>query len=182
MATTTLETRSNPKSLKVGDRLSRVSYMEIVGKRGSSFSVKNEEGMTWTIAGSILQNEAYSASQYTEEREVNRTEMVEALESAGDSVFTVVFDKKISQKSIAAALAELDELPSKKTALNKLAKSMMAGEERTLVGYLASTEPKMGRSVVIDLEIPADKHRPRLVDHRTIKELILRNVRYTLKG
>lgn len=177
----TLETRSNPAQLKVGDRLSRVSYMEVVSKSGSSFRVKNEEGMTWTIAGSILQNEAYAAGQYTEEQEVNRTEMVEALESAGDSVFTVVFDKKTSQKSIVAALTAIDRLPSSKADINKLAKSMMAGEERTLVGYLASTEPKMGRSTVVDLEVDPSSHRLRLVDHRTIKELILRNVRYTLK-
>lgn len=178
----TLETRSVPSNLKVGDRLSRVSYMKILGKRGNSFSVENEEGMQWTIAGSILQNEAFSATQYTDEREVSRTEMVEALESAGDSVFTVVFDKKTSQKSIVAALSELDELPNKKTQLNKLAKAMMAGEERRLTGYLASTEPKMGRSTVVDLEIATTKHRLRLVDHRTVKELVLRNVRYTLKG
>ena len=177
----TLETRTNPNQLKTGDRLSRVSYMEIVSKSGNSFRVKNEEGMTWTIAGSILQNEAYAADQYTEEQEVSRTEMVEALESAGDSVFTVVFDKKTSQKSIVEALSDLNELPTKKTQLNKLAKSMMAGEERRLVGYLASTEPKMGRSTVVDLEVSPNNHRLRLVDHRTVKELILRNVRYTLK-
>lgn len=176
------ETRSDAKQLKVGDRLSRVSYMEVVGKTGSSIRVKNEEGMAWTIAASILENEAYTADQYTEQREVSRTEMVEALESAGESVFAVVFDKKISQKDIVQALQELDEIPDKKTQLNKLAKSLLAGEERRLVGYLASTEPKMGRSTVVDLEIPADRYRLRLVDHRTIKELILRNVRYILKG
>jgi len=177
----TLESRSNPQALKIGDRLSRVSYMEVVGKAGSTFRVKNEEGMVWSIAASILENEAYAASQYTEEREVSRTEMVEALESAGDSVFTVVFDKKTSQKSIVTALSALDELPDKKTQLNKLAKSILAGEERRLVGYLASTEPKMGRSTVVDLEVSTDQHRLRLVDHRTLKELVLRNVRYTLK-
>ena len=177
-----LETRSNPEALKAGDRLSRVSYMEVISKAGTSVRVRNEEGMIWTIAASILQNEAYAAGQYDEEREVSRTEMVEALESAGDSVFTVVFDKKISQKDIVSTLQELDEIPDKKTELNKLAKSMLAGSERRLVGYLASTEPKMGRSTVVDLEVPTNKHRLRLVDHRTVKELILRNVRYVLKG
>jgi hypothetical protein len=179
---TNLEVRSNPTQLKVGDRLSRVSYMEVVGRSGSNFTVKNEEGMEWSIAGSLLQNEAYCASQYTAEREVSRTEMIEALESAGDSVFTVVFDKKISQKDIVETLQALDSVPTKKTDLNKLAKSMLAGSERRMVGYLASTEPKMGRSTVVDLEVPATEHRLRLVDHRTVKELILRNVRYVLKA
>jgi len=160
--------------------------MKILGKRGNNFSVENEEGMTWTVAGSILQNEAFSATQFTKEREVSRTEMVEALESAGDSVFTVVFDKKVSQKSIAQEITDLqaDEegfQTMSKRDINKLAKTLLAGTERRLVGYLASTEPKMGRSTVVDLEIATDKHRLRLVDHRTIKELVLRNVRYTLK-
>ena len=179
---TNLETRSNPNQLKVGDRLSRISYMEVVEAGSRSLRVRNEEGMTWTIAASILENEAYAANQFTEVQEVSRTDMVHALESAGDSVFTVVFEKKTSQKSIVAALSALDSLPDRKAALNKLAKSMMAGEERTLVGYLTSTEPKMGRSVVVDLEISPDQHRLRLVDHRTIKSLTLRNIKYVLKS
>ena len=94
----------------------------------------------------------------------------------------MVFDKKISQKDIVDTLASLVEVPDKKTELNKLAKSMLAGSERRMVGYLTSTEPKMGRSTVVDLEQPTSSHRLRLVDHRTLKELILRNVRYVLKA
>ena len=66
----TLETRLDQAQLKVGDRLSRVSYMEIVSKSRGVFNVKNEEGLEWTIAGNILQNEAYAADQYTEERQL----------------------------------------------------------------------------------------------------------------
>ena len=177
-----METRTDVSRVQVGDRLSRISYVEVVGRTSTGLRIKNQEGLEWTIGRSIVENEMYSASQYNEEVEVSRTEMVEALESAGDSVFTVVFDKKTSQKSIVAALGELDELPSKRTALNKLAKSMMAGEERTLVGYLASTEPKMGRSTVVDLQIDPSQHQLRLVDHRTVKGLVLRNTKYVLKS
>lgn len=177
-----METRTNTSGLKVGDRLSRVSYMEVLSVGSRSSKVRNQEGMEWTIGNTIIENEAYTASQYSEEKEVSRTEMIEALESAGDSVFTVVFGKKVNQKDIVASLQGLDEIPTKKTDLNKFAKTLLAGTERRMVGYLASTEPKMGRSTVVDLEIPADKHQLRLVDHRTVKELILQNVRYVLKG
>lgn len=177
-----MEKRTNAHQLQAGDRLSRVSYVQVMGKSpNGGLRIQNQEGLVWTIDNSIVENEMYSASQYTEERTVSRTEMVEALEFAGDSIFTVVFDKKTNQKNITAALMGLEELPVKKAAANKLAKSMMTGQERKLVGYLCSTEPKMGRSIVVDLEIDSDKHNLRLVDHRTVKELILRNTRYVLK-
>jgi hypothetical protein len=52
------------------------------------------------------------------------------------------------------------------------------GEERTLRGRLQSHEPLMGRSYVEDLDIPKDQHRLRLVDHRTLKYLIVDGVKY----
>jgi hypothetical protein len=36
--------KCNVNELKVGDVLSRVSYMKIVGVKGGSFRVKNESG------------------------------------------------------------------------------------------------------------------------------------------
>lgn len=178
-----MEKRSDATTLKPGDRLSRVSYLEVERVFREDLyvkgrvQVKNQEGLVWTIDSNILENEAYSASQYSEEKEVNRTAMIEVLEGAGDTVFTVVFDKKTSQKSIVEALSELDSIPTTKKDLNKLAKSLLAGAERTMIGYLASTEQKMGRSTVFDLEAG----QLRLVDHRTVKELIVKNVKYTLK-
>jgi len=129
-----------------------------------------------------LKNKAYAASQYSSTLTVSRIELVEALENAGDSVFTVTFCKRVNQKDIVANFQALDKIPSSKTELNKIAKVLLAGTERTMVGYLDSTEPNMGRSKVVDLEVSAGKHQLRLVDHRTVKELILQDVRYVLKG
>lgn len=66
-------------------------------------------------------------------------------------------------------------------ALKNISKEAIAGEERTLVGYLLNVEPKMGRSVAIDLEVPFDRHRIRQIDHRTLNWLILKNVKYVVK-
>ena len=176
-----MEKRTNTKQLKVGDRLSRISYVQITGIRADGrLDLRNSEGLEWIITPDIVAHEMYSASQFTDTKKVSRTEMVEAMESAGDAIFTVVFDKKVSQKDVVETLQTLDTVPEKKTALNKLAKGMLSGSERTLVGFLASTEPKMGRSTCVDLEIGTG-YNLRLVDHRTVKELILRNVRYVLK-
>lgn len=48
-----------------------------------------------------------------------------------------------------------------------------------LIGHLVKSEQHMGRSLVIDLEAPAGNNF-RQVDHRTIKSIVLRNVRYVL--
>lgn len=55
------------------------------------------------------------------------------------------------------------------------------GEERVLRGRLVQPEPLLGRSQVEDLDIDRSKHRIRQVDHRTIKWLIVGNVKYTVK-
>ena len=55
------------------------------------------------------------------------------------------------------------------------------GEERTLRGRLLSTDDLRGRSQVEDLDQPAGK-RFRLVDHRTVKSLIVDGIKYEVKG
>jgi len=54
------------------------------------------------------------------------------------------------------------------------------GEERILRGRLMKPEPLLGRSHCEDLEIE-DGHKLRLVDHRTLKWMIVNGVKYTVK-
>ncbi len=54
------------------------------------------------------------------------------------------------------------------------------GEERVLRGRLITPEPLLGRSKVEDLDVTGG-HRMRLVDHRTIKHLIVDGVKYIVK-
>ena len=54
------------------------------------------------------------------------------------------------------------------------AKELLTGKESTVVGRLTKTEGKLGRSLVVG--IPANNFVS--VDHRTIKWLILKNVKY----
>lgn len=55
------------------------------------------------------------------------------------------------------------------------------GSERVLRGRLVDHEALLGRSRVEDLEQPAGD-RLRLVDHRTLKWLVVDGVKYELKG
>lgn len=54
------------------------------------------------------------------------------------------------------------------------------GKERVLRGRLIKPEPLLGRSMVEDLDEPVN-NRVRQVDHRTIKWLIIDNVKYVVK-
>jgi hypothetical protein len=57
------------------------------------------------------------------------------------------------------------------------------GDLRTLRGIMLKVENGLGRSNVIDLDLPiSDKaKRMRQVDHRTLKSLIVNGVKYILK-
>lgn len=56
-----------------------------------------------------------------------------------------------------------------------------SGAERILIGCLVSHEDRMGRSMVRDFEV-TEGSPLRLVDHRTLKWIILNGTRYTLNG
>ena len=53
------------------------------------------------------------------------------------------------------------------------------GTERVLRGRLVHPEPLLGRSMVEDLDLPSDRFR--LVDHRTLKFLVVDGVKYSVK-
>lgn len=181
----------NPSELQEGEWLSGTVYYKIITpqdeiKNGTMrrFRIIDSFGKELSVGGPILGREMVSAQQYDRTVKISRTEMIEKLMSARDSVFTVKFKKQLNGKRLREQLEEEkynanDPSPKRTKICNKVIKM---GEDRTLTGYLTNTEPLMGRSQVIDLGLgPVGKHSTRLVDHRTVDELILRRVRYVLK-
>lgn len=165
-------------NLKTGDRLSRISYLEVLST-GRMCNVKNEEGLEWSIDSNILENECYSADQFVETREVNRTELITTLSEVGNAVFTVNFDKLPTADDF---LSLTRDDGNKIRAFDDMKKDFkkLKGENRTLVGYLIKTETGFGRSMVIDLDIK-ESNKIRQVDHRTLNWLIVRNIKYVIK-
>lgn len=83
--------------IKVGEVLSTTYYMTVTGKDAGKqeIYVKDNHGNNFTMRGkSLIESSLNSASQFDTEKKVSRTEMIEVLESAGDSVFTVKFVKQ----------------------------------------------------------------------------------------
>ena len=83
-------------SVKKGERLSFTYYVEVlnVDKKKESIEVKDSTGQTFTIQGKDLIESVTSASQFEKEEKLSRTQMVEKLQTAGDSVFTAKFVKQ----------------------------------------------------------------------------------------
>lgn len=123
-----------------------------------------------------------SSTQYDTEVKVTRSEMVQKLMEAKDTCFTVTFRKQLNGKRLLELVdtyLEDDEPPSKRIkTCNNILKD---GEERVMTGFIAVAEPCMGRTSVVDLNVPQGQHALRLVDHRTVEELILKRVKYVLK-
>lgn len=172
--------------IKPGDHLSEVQYYKVTHVEQDRLTVQNERGYKIEVTKGVIEEGMHSASQYTSEEKVTRTQLCEILERAGDTVFTVCFHKKIKEKdvseSVLAALegADFEDAKALEKIVRSTLKTALQGTERTLVGYLIQTEAKMGRSEVIDLEAQGS-HRLRLVDHRTIDWIIIKNVRYSVK-
>lgn len=92
-----------------------------------------------------------SADVFSRIENTNKTELAKRLLEAGDTVFTVEFVKQ-------------------------------GGELRTLRGRLVKEDPLMGRAMVEDLDIPLHAvSNIRQVDLRTLKSLIIGNVKYVVK-
>ncbi|WP_106393138.1 hypothetical protein [Enhygromyxa salina] len=179
--------RIDVAKLKVGDFLSETQYYRVTKIIDGKVELENERGLRLSVTNRIIEEGMYSAGQFEETVTLSRTALCEVLENAGDSIFTVNFNKQLKEKDVVTELLEVvKELGADADAkvltkkLKAAVKKGVSGEVRTLVGYLIQTEARMGRSQVIDLEAPP-KQRYRLVDHRTINWLVLKNVKYTLK-
>jgi len=108
------------------------------------------------------------------------TELSDILKGAKDTIFKVVFKKKVDDKHVMEKLNQIKANDLKKADLIKsLSKGIIDGEQVTLIGHLLSCDQHMGRSLVIDLEAPI-ANRFRQVDHRTIQSIIFKNVKYNL--
>lgn len=179
--------KSNAQDIQAKTYLSETQYYEVTRVSGNRINVKNERGFEFGIASNIVEEGMYTADQYAEVVEVNRTQLIEIFSKVGDTIFTVNFNKQPKAKDINDALANINKGKIIANAeIKKVVKEAYKGENRTLIGYLKHTETGFGRSSVIDLEQergdnPDWDARTRQVDHRTLNWLISKNVKYIVK-
>lgn len=166
-------------SLNPGDHLSETQYYTVKRVNEKSVTLINKSGDEMNVATGIVERDMFSAEQYVEEQKVTKTELAEILKGAGDTVFTVNFNKQAKPTDVYEFLND-----STKTTgdFKKDVEAAMKGEERTLVGHQVSADYQAGRSLVFDITTEVDAQtRLRQVDHRSINWIILKNVRYSRK-
>lgn len=177
-----IHTKWNIDKLSVGNWFSDTKYLRVNKIRSDGLLDANtSDDKKLVISKDIVQNEMYSSVHFTEEEKVTRTQLAEILEDAGNKVFTACFRGKPNEKKAAEIISKMDvDVLSNKRGLNKLVKEMLQGKQTQITGHLARTEPKLGRSLVIGLDIEgANKFRQ--VDHRGMESIIFKNKKYFMK-
>ncbi len=175
--------KADTSIVKEGDVFALIRYCTVTSTTahgGSKFAVKTDDGNAWDVSKSIVASSCYTANQFVVEERKTRGEIAHLFEHAGDAAFTVCFRKQPKAEDIAELLAGADEDVRTMTQAKrrKLAKTFLEGEERVLVGHLASDKlDDFGRMSVMDLVV----NERRLVDPRSLEWLILKRVKYVLK-
>lgn len=164
--------------MTVGDWFSFTNYVKVLGIKGDKVTVINQREVSWEMTKDILQ-EYDSSSLFEKEEFITRTEMIQKLKEAKDSIFQVSFLKKINENEVMEKITQNLDIFDDEKKLKKFSKHILEGEECVITAKLKNKE-KLGRTVVEDLTA-SSSYNIRQVDHRTIYELILRGVKYSLK-
>lgn len=89
--------KMNFKDIQRNDRLSGTYYLDVlsVDKAGGIITVQDQNGQKFDIRGKgLIEQTLYSGNKYEKEEKISRTEAVNILRNAGDTVFTVRFEKQ----------------------------------------------------------------------------------------
>lgn len=134
-----------------------------------------------TMSRDILEHEMNSGKLFDKTESLTRTEIVNLMTNARECAFTVVFHKLIDDTYVKEVIAEASkDTFSNPAKLKALSKQLTHGKEVEMTCFITSSEGKLGRSKVIDLNAPWHMNY-RQVDHRTVQSLVLRNVKYVVK-
>ena len=124
-------TKSRFNELTEGDQLSEIQYYTVKRKDRNGALLVNERGLEMKFSPLIIEEGMHSASQYSNgEVKVTRTEMIEMLRNAGETVFTVNFNKQPKAKN----LMDIFNDPNRKVKTQVEMMNLMKGENRTMVG------------------------------------------------
>lgn len=164
----------DPKKLAAGNWFSTTMYLDVKSTEGDLVMAESNNQMI-AIDNSIVEQEMYCANIFGSEEKLPLTKVVKVLKDAHSTAFTVCFNAKVDEKAVQQRLESLKESDFKDK--KALAKKLLVGAEKTVVGRLTKTEAKLGRSLVIGL--PDNNFVS--VDHRSIQYIILKNVKYVVQ-
>jgi hypothetical protein len=144
-------------------------------------------GQAMCVSGTLVSS-MVSSDQFSVCVRQARTNIVQVLIGVGVLPFKITFRKQVTSNDVADALEhELEEhkdFKNNKTKRRKIIKQLMEGETRVMRARLVRSQDfdvamELGRIRVIDLDKSTpEKEEERLVDTRTIDELIINGCQY----
>lgn len=199
------ETLTDFDNLQVGDCLSQeVQFLKVKEIRLAEDEEEEDEViLTDEFGGEVSASRSYvesflhSANQYENENIVTRTEAVEILKTHPHVVMTVNYYKQPKLEEVLDhIMATYNNSTPKEfeSSVKQSIKEAMHGEERTIIGRLASNQNNdFGRFYFIDMTIErtpeqiekdfenATDSRLRLVDSRSINFIVVQSNKYVVK-
>ena len=177
---------STPKAtaskVVVGERLAMHNYYTVTKIDPEYIHCTDHNGQCVRIGRGIVADAMTSTSQFTREEKVTKTRLALLMEQLGHASFQVTFKKQVLANNVADGLDGQDLGSQAKR--RKLVKTLMDGEKRVMHARLwrgteDDVEMELGRYKVVDLE-KSEPGKPamRLVDTRTVTELVVDGVRY----
>lgn len=168
--------RCDANKVKVGDTYSRHSFgiIKSIDPYNGSMTIENSNGNKWTIGKEIVALEFSIAEQFESEEKVSRTRMIEIMTEHPRTAMTINFNKKPDPKKIAKELEGGKGSDSAKD-WNAKVKKLVAGEERTMIGYHTLSFDEHRR-----LRFQETGKGQRLVDPRTLNWMIVDRVKYVI--
>lgn len=183
----------NFKNLKKGECLSEVQYYTVEQVKGNKVQLKNDKNEFIVVDNNYVEKCLISASQFSTEKFITKTEAAQLFISNAGIAMTVNFNKQVKDSDVKKAIFDLypnkGKIVSEKdfqTKVGSILKSALEGEERTMIGRHSGEVNELGRVQFVDMEagLVAGKSydsRFRQVDPRQINYVILKNVKYKVK-
>ena len=88
------------------------------------------------MARDILETEMHSGLIFDKEETLSRTKVLEKMMAAGETVFSVQFNRKVDSDHIKTVIADAGAKPD----LKKLAKEIVTGKECNMTCFLTSSD------------------------------------------
>jgi hypothetical protein len=176
------------QNLKVGDRVWSVDHYTVTEIDADGwYHLEPEEGDGIRAKGKVLEGHFHSVTKYKTTEKVSTTDMVKRIKQAGHGDFQVTFNKKVDNGKFAEqvqAAVQRNEFGDTEKKRKRWMNDNLKGEERVMKARLRrnpdtkeALKDQAGRIPVYDLEARGG----RLIDERTITELIMEGVRYQKK-
>lgn len=179
--------KTDSSAVKVGEFLAMHNYYVVTRVDSDCIHCTDANGQAVKIGNAIVDEAMTSTTQYATEKKVTRTELAAMMAQLGHAAFSVTFRKQVSPTTVADGIDATELASASATKRRRIIKDLMAGEQRVMHcrlwrGVEDDVEMELGRYKVVDLETSKPgKPAQRLVDTRTVSELIVEGTRYYVK-